>query len=90
MQSLMLRRLEVDWRRVVAAKGNPYQNDLRNRSRETSLGDLVAEYRSHPTARKAPIFLSLAGRIEDLSRELPGTHPLLRRSMRKLAKQLGV
>lgn len=88
IQTLVLRRLVVDWTIVVDSGGNAYRGDLKRRTRRTALGDLVATYRDHEAVQGAELFTGLVPRIEELSREMPGTHPLLRKSMRKLAREL--
>ena len=87
-QGLMLERLRHDWYRVVAAKGNPYRDDLRG-GRETALGELVYKVeRYRGRLRDRQIFDSLVPRIEALAESLPGAHPFLRRSMKNLAQRL--
>ncbi len=88
-QELMLRRLSVDWRAVAAERGNAYKKDYKHGTRSSALGDLVATYRSERvTFRHRDVFTALAPRIEELAKTFPGTHPFLRRSMKKLARQL--
>ena len=88
LRELVLRRLEADWFRAAAGKGNPYRDDLAGQGRATALGELVAAFGRHPEVEGLPFFGELVRDIDDLSRSLPGTHPLLRRSMRKLAQGL--
>ncbi len=89
-QELMLRRLRLDWDAVASADGNAYKQDLKTGGRSTALGDLVATYRDGRRGfRHREVFTGLAPHIEALAKELPGSHPFLRRSMRKLARQLG-
>ena len=90
---LMIDRLRADWSRAVAADGNPFRRDLQNRSphrrAETALGELVYEVAA---ARRSivdrDVFRSLVPQIETLAGSLPGSHPFLRRSMRRLAREL--
>jgi hypothetical protein len=89
-QDLMLRRLRLDWDAVAAAGGNAYKADLKGGGRSTALGDLVATYRDHRgTFQHREVFTALRSRIEALAKDAPGAHPFLRRSMKKLARQLG-
>lgn len=86
---LLLRRLEVDWRAAVRDSGNPYRSDLRQGGQATALGELVAAARAQGIRTVDPTVLTgLVPRIDELVRTLPGTHPFLRRSMRKLSRQL--
>ena len=87
-QNLMLRRLRVDWSAAVRDSGNPYRRDLRDGTRQTALGDLAMSVSRRAGASDAEIFRTLVPRIEELLRDLPGTHPLLRRSMRKRARRI--
>jgi hypothetical protein len=86
---LMLRRLEADWQRAVRADGNPYKRDLRGGTRSTALGELVASVQAESGRLvNHAVFTDLVPRIDRLSRSLPGSHPFLRRSMRKLGRKL--
>ena len=86
---LILRRLEVDWHAAVRGKGNPYRSDLHNGLRSTALGELVdAAHAQRGRIANRMVLTDLVPRIDELSRSLPGTHPFLRRSMRKLGRQL--
>ncbi len=88
-QELMLRRLRADWKAAVAQSGNPYKKDFKEGSRRTALGDLVATYRADRAGlTHREVFSTLAPRIEQLAKSMPGGHPFLRRSMKKLARQL--
>ena len=77
----------------MAADGNPFRRDLQNRSprrrAETALGELVYEVAA---ARRSivdrEVFRSLVPQIEALADTLPGAHPFLRRSMKRLAREL--
>lgn len=88
VQTLMLRRLEADWAIVAESRGNAYRDDLKRGTGQTALGDLVATYRGNRAMRGSAFLGGLAPRIEQLSREMSGTHPFLRKSMRKLAREL--
>ena len=88
-QELMLRRLRADWKAVADARGNNYRKDLKQGTRLTALGDLVRTFQSQRrTLRHPEVFTSLMPRLENMIKKLPGTHPFLRRSARKLARQL--
>jgi hypothetical protein len=89
VQELMLRRLRLDWDAAAAISGNPYKDDFQTGGRRTALGDLVGTYLDHRAAfRHREVFTGLGRRIEALAEDLPGAHPFLRRSMKKLAGQL--
>jgi hypothetical protein len=88
-QALMLRRLEADWRMVAGARGNSYRSDLRGGLPSTALGAFVAAARAAgPRLSSRSVVTDLVPRIESLSRSFGGTHPILRRSMCKLSRQL--
>jgi len=87
---LMLERLRLDWRQAVSGKGNPYKDDRRRGTASTALGELVQTYeRERGSLLRPEVFETLQPGIIELSDELPGTHPLLRKHMRRLAKDLG-
>jgi len=89
-RALVLRRLEVDWNVAVRGDGNPYEADLKRNGSETALGDLVQTYLRHASAvRGSAVFAGLDDEIEELAEDLPGTHPFLRKYMKRLAKKLG-
>jgi len=87
--SLVRRRLELDWRRAAAARGNPYREDAEGGGRRTALGDLVrlAE-RVGPDAASPEVLHAVAGEARSLQDELPGVHPRLRRWYRQLSLRL--
>jgi hypothetical protein len=86
---LMLDRLRVDWREAIRGWGNPYKKDRRKGTNRTALGDLVQTYhRERDSALRPEVFENLQNEIIELSHGLPGTHPFLRRAMRRLAKDL--
>ena len=88
-QDLFLRRLQVDWQAVVAAGGNPYKEDYKRSGRRTAMGDLANSFdEQRHRVRNPRVFNSLAPRIEALAKELPGTHPFLRKWFKRLAKKL--
>lgn len=88
-QELMLRRLRADWSAVSAAGGNGYKSDLKKKTRRTALGDLVWTYQAESGRFRHPeVFTGLTSRIEALAKSAPGTHPFLRRSMKKLTGKL--
>jgi len=90
VRTLVLRRMRADWRVAVRGRGNPYKHDLRNGTAGTSLGDLVSMYRSERSMALRPeVFDRLGEEIAILADELPGTHPFLRKSMKKLARRVG-
>ncbi len=89
-QRLMLDRLRVDWRAAVRSRGNPYKTDRTKGTTRTALGDLVQTYRRERRSLVNPdVFEDLQIEILELSSELPGTHPFLRKNLRKLARELG-
>lgn len=88
-QALMLERLALDWRDAVDGSGNPYKKDRSTGTTHTELADLVHTFELHRETLDSPqIFSDLEPRVLALARDLPGVHPLLRRSLRKLARQL--
>lgn len=86
---LTLRRLEADWQAAARGRGNVYQEDLEKGTRASALGDLVATWRGNRGALRHPeVFTGLAPRVRELAETLPGTHPFLRRSFKRLAREL--
>lgn len=86
---LVILRMEADWQRAIAVRGNPYKEDLRRNGRETALGQLVQAWRSLPSnATNKAVFTGLKRRLESLAEELPGSHPFLRKQFKRLAGQL--
>ena len=89
-RALMLRRLRVDWTAAVRSSGNPYKKDYKGKGTRTALGDLVQTYqRVRPVVSNGTVFEGLDTEIEALAEELPGTHPFLRKYMKRLARKLG-
>jgi hypothetical protein len=88
-RALMIRRLEVDWHAAVNGRGNPYKQDLKRNGSETALGELVQTYLRVRPARGSAVFDGLDRDIEGLAEDLPGTHPFLRKYMKRLARKLG-
>ena len=88
-RALMLRRLEIDWNEAVRGRHNPYKEDFKNNGSETALGDLVQTYLDEGSARGSAVFDGLDRDINGLAEALPGTHPFLRKYMKRLAKKLG-
>ncbi len=88
-RDLMLARMKVDWRAAVRARGNPYKNDLKRNGTSTALGDLVQTYlRERRQIRNPAVFAGLGRQIEDLAGSMSGVHPMLRKSMRRLAQKM--
>jgi len=88
-RELLMLRLRADWKAAARAGGNPYKQDLKSRGRRTALGDLVQTYRVEKRGlSRSEVFGGLSAEITELARELPGAHPLLRKYVRKLARQL--
>ena len=86
---LIRRRLAADWEKQRAASGNPYKEDLQQGGRRTALGELVAAVTSQRRPPHRPeLERALAARVRSLAEELPGTHPFLRGSFKKLAARL--
>jgi hypothetical protein len=89
-RALVLRRMRADWRVAVRGRGNPYKRDLKRNATSTALGDLVRVARLEGAGAVRPeVFSGLGEEIEALAEDLPGTHPFLRKSMRKLARRVG-
>lgn len=88
-RQLVLRRMRADWRVAARGRGNPYKKDLKHNGSLTALGDLVRTARLEGGAACPEVFDGLGAEIEALARELPGAHPFLRKSMRKLARRVG-
>jgi hypothetical protein len=89
-RSLLLRRMRADWRRAVRGLGNPYKHDLKRGGTETALGDLVQTYDQLRGEMARPeVFRGLDIEIVALAEEMPGVHPFLRKSMKRLARRLG-
>jgi hypothetical protein len=90
VRALMLDRMRVDWDRACAANGNPYKLDYEEGSAATALGELVrAVGAAHGSFGNREVFAGLGSDIAALASDLPGTHPLLRKWMKKLAKRVG-
>jgi len=86
---LLMQRLEADWRARCEEDGNSYQADVANGSARTALGELVAAYgRERKTLSRSIAFHGLDDEIRALAEGLPGVHPNLRRSMKKLAARI--
>jgi hypothetical protein len=88
-RALLLDRMRADWDRACAMDGNPYKRDYEVGSAETALGELVrvvAAERASFASRA--VFAGVGSDIASLAENLPGTHPLLRKWMRRLAKRV--
>lgn len=88
LHALVLARIRGGWERAVAADGNPYKRDRRSGTAETELGRLVERVRSAGPLRDPRVVRDLVPRLEALSDDLPGAHPLLRRHFRRLLREL--
>jgi hypothetical protein len=85
---LWARRMEADWEIQRKASGNPYKDDLQGGGR-TALGELVsAALAERRPARRPELQEALAKRLKTQADKLPGTHPFLRASFKKLAGKL--
>jgi hypothetical protein len=85
---LLQQRMEADWQRAIASKGNPYKRDRRG-ANETAMGDLVRTWKQHRgTVRHPSVFTDLARMLESQGKRLPGTHPFLRKHFKRLAREL--
>jgi hypothetical protein len=88
-RSLVLDRIRVDWDRARAADGNPYKRDVENGSATTALGDLARTIKNERRGfENDDVFDGLGDDIASFASELPGAHPLLRKWMKRLAKQI--
>jgi hypothetical protein len=89
LHDLLLTRLREDWKVAVMRSGNPYKRDRKRQQAETALGDLVQTYRVERHGMASPqVFEGLSYEVVALADTLPGIHPFLRKSMRKLAGEL--
>jgi len=89
-RALFLDRMRADWERARAADGNPYKRDVENGSATTALGDLARTLKNERRGFEShEVFAGLGDDIASFAEELPGAHPLLRKWMKKLAKQVG-
>jgi hypothetical protein len=89
-RALMLDRMRADWDRACAVAGNPYKLDAEEGNAATALGELVrAVGAARGTIVSREVFAGLGADISALASDLPGTHPLLRKWMKKLAKRVG-
>ena len=89
-RALFLERMKADWERACAADGNPYKRDVENGSATTALGDLARTIKNERRGfTSRDVFQGLGDDIASFAEELPGAHPLLRKWMKKLAKQVG-
>lgn len=89
-RGLMLDRMRADWERAIAADGNPYKRDYDDGSASTALGELVrAVGEDRKSFANRSVFSGMGSDISALADTLPGAHPLLRKWMKRLAKQVG-
>jgi hypothetical protein len=89
-RALFLDRMRADWERACSADGNPYKRDVENGSATTALGDLARTVKNERRGfENDQVFDGLGDDIESFASELPGAHPLLRKWMKRLAKQIG-
>jgi hypothetical protein len=89
-RALLMDRMRADWQRAASADGNPYKVDYEEGSASTALGELVrAVGGSRGAMANRSVFAGAGSDISALAEELPGTHPLLRKWMKKLAKRVG-
>lgn len=87
---LLARRMAADWEVQREASGNPYKEDLEKGRGRTALGALAAtEAADRRPIRRPELRKALAARLKALAEKLPGTHPFLRGSFKKLAAKLG-
>lgn len=88
-RALFLDRMRADWDRARAADGNPYKRDVENGSATTALGDLARTLKNERRGfENEAVFDGLGDDIASFASELPGAHPLLRKWMKRLAKQI--
>ncbi len=87
-RELMMRRLTADWERAAEVGGNPYKRDYDAEGTETVLGQLVRIRKAGRTYASPQVFDGMDKDVDALAEELPGSHPFLRKWMRKLATQL--
>jgi len=86
---LLMLRLREDWKVAVINNGNPYKADYKNGGATTALGDLVRTARDEGSTMSHPeVFAGLRADVTGLARSMPGIHPFLRKSMRRLASRL--
>ncbi len=89
VQDLMIQRLQQDWLAAIRARGNPYKQDWKRGGTKTALGDLVKTFQSQRRGLRDPsVFSLLHSRLQHLSHDLPGNHPMLRKHFRRLADGL--
>jgi hypothetical protein len=89
VHELLMLRLREDWKVAVIGKGNPYKADYKNRGASTALGDLVRTVCNDGSATSHPeVFAGLRADVTGLADSMPGFHPFLRKSMRRLASRL--
>jgi len=89
-RAMLVRRLDADWRRAARGRGNPYKDDLKDGTATTAVGELVRIRESAGRGGdRVGVFEALADEILARTDELPGGHPFLRKSLRKLAGRLG-
>lgn len=87
---LLARRFAADWEVQRKASGNPYKEDLEKGKARTALGALAsADAADRRPLRRPELRKALAARLKTLAEKLPGTHPFLRGSFKKLAGKLG-
>ena len=87
MRELWIARLRVDWKANVRARGNPYKRDYKRGGELTALGELVRLTEDANNAEPA-LISGLSNDVMRLAGELPGAHPLLRKYVKRLARQL--
>ena len=89
VRELLIQRLREDWKIAAAGWGNPYKRDYKTRTARTALGDLVRTYADSTSSTVRPeVYEGLSDDVIELAARLPGTHPFLRKSMRRLATRL--
>jgi hypothetical protein len=87
VHALAWQRLESDWRRAIRRKNNPYKRDLKKNDNLTEVGDWVR--RSQRGSGRSEVWSGLGDLIVTRADTLPGAHPLLRKWLRKLAREIG-
>ena len=86
VHALAWQRLESDWRRAIRRNNNPYKRDLKKKDNLTEVGDWV---RRSQHGNQSEVWSGLGDLIITRSDTLPGAHPLLRKWLRRLAREIG-
>jgi hypothetical protein len=88
-RDLMMSRMRADWRIAARGRRNPYKKDFKSGAAGTALGELVMTIDRLPAGlSRSDVFAGLGNDLSNISGQLPGAHPFLRKWFRKLAGRI--